>query len=63
MKKILYYGLWGVVLYVGVNWVADNPRAVQRFRRAMNDCVSLMGGHLNEIIDSGQKAVSQSLDK
>tara|TARA_B100000287_G_C20172061_1_gene598652 strand:- start:285 stop:452 length:168 start_codon:yes stop_codon:yes gene_type:complete len=39
MKKILTYGCVGIAIYVGVNWVADNPKKVKQFRNQLNAAV------------------------
>ena len=63
MKNILRYGIYAAVIYFGINWIADNPKAVERIRRTVNkltahaiDYAEREGG---ELLDGSL----QSLDK
>jgi anaerobic C4-dicarboxylate transporter len=49
--SIFKYGLVAVVLYFGINWVADNPRLVNQARHHVNTCVK-----------NGKQAISDSVN-
>jgi len=40
MKTILNYLALAIVIYFGVNWIADNPKMMKALRAKMNDAVS-----------------------
>jgi hypothetical protein len=52
-----------VLLYFGINWVADNPKSVKNVRRMVNTGVVSATKYIREGLESAEKSASQSIDK
>ena len=39
IKKLIRFGFTVGVIYISVNWAADNPTKINKFRNFMNDSV------------------------
>tara|TARA_Y100001963_G_scaffold87482_1_gene120903 strand:- start:1850 stop:2011 length:162 start_codon:yes stop_codon:yes gene_type:complete len=52
MGKILKYTIKFGILYLGINWLADNPQAIDFVRDCMNQCVSVGINAISTIIGS-----------
>jgi len=63
MKSIFKYGIIIILIYFGVNWVADNPKSMHEFRKIMNGWVATGAGKASEVFDGIKTNASQSLDK
>ena len=40
MDKIFRYGFMSVLFYIGINWLADNPKKIKSVRKQVNELVS-----------------------
>ena len=53
MRTLLRYGISGFILYVSINWIADNPAKVNALRKQMNAAVDAG-------IETGSEAISEA---
>ena len=63
MNNIFKYMMIAVLLYFGINWVADNPKSVKNARRMVNTGVVSATKYIREGFESAEKSASQSIDK
>jgi|3_EtaG_2_1085321.scaffolds.fasta_scaffold160640_4 hypothetical protein len=50
MRNISRYFMMGCVLYFVINWLADNPRVINRIRHLVNSSVEEAGDIASEAI-------------
>tara|TARA_B100001250_G_C19666916_1_gene729667 strand:+ start:48 stop:218 length:171 start_codon:yes stop_codon:yes gene_type:complete len=53
----------GVLIYFGLNWIADNPQSVKNIRKMMNEGVATAAEYAGEGLKSAQESATQSIDK
>jgi hypothetical protein len=63
MNNIFKYIMIAVLLYFGINWVADNPQSVKNIRRMVNTGVASAAKYIREGVATAEKSASQSIDK
>jgi hypothetical protein len=49
--KIINCVLVGVVLYFGVNWIADHPKKVKKLRKQMNHYVDTATDQVSDLMN------------
>jgi len=63
MKRIFTFITTALLLYFGINWIADNPKAMRQIRTIMNNGVAAGAEKAEEALSDVQSSASQSLDK
>ena len=63
MKTIFKYMIVSTMLYFGINWIADNPKAMKNIRRMMNEGVADAAAYTSDGLKAVQEGATQSVDK
>ena len=63
MKSIFTFITTALLLYFGINWIADNPKAMKHIRTIMNSGVAAGADKASEALEGVKNDASQSLDK
>ena len=55
MRTIIRYGITGTALYLGINWIADNPKKFNYMRNQLNQSVDAGIEKGNEMIQEATR--------
>ncbi len=50
MRNIGRYFFMGCVLYFAINWIADHPRLINKFRQVVNSSVDIIIDKSSEML-------------